>query len=137
VFSSNSWILKLGCATSSADINPLGVLFLSLVLDACSSMSDQDRALFHSLTGPNSGVNAFVALHDTALANNLAFTTADRNNIYMDFEKLRKTPHTKWNILRHEIAHAKGANHGDGSPEMNYVATETMAGDVVDDTFFI
>lgn len=101
------------------------------------SMTDADRALFHSLTGPSSGVSPFVALHDTPLANNIAFTTADRNNIYVDFEKLRAAPHTKWNVFRHEIAHTKGANHGDGTPEMAYMVTESQNGVVVDDAFFI
>lgn len=111
----------------------LFALFVSLV----AAFGPQQAQLFRDLTKQGSGVGPFVTLHDGPIADALAFTTTDRNHIYMDFHRLQLAPHTAYNVMRHEIAHTKGAEHGDGSKEMNYAATVNMNGAVIDDGFLI
>ncbi len=96
-----------------------------------------NEMLFRQLTGPSSGVRDLVSLHEAPIANSIAYTSADRDHVYVDFRRLEKAPHTTWNVMRHEIAHTKGAEHGDGSPEMKYVVSVDQRGLVVDDNFFI
>lgn len=112
-------------------------MLLFVVLSLTCAFNLQQERLFRGLTGTGTGVNPYVALHEAPIANELAYTSVDRTHIYMDAKRMQFTPHTFYNVLRHEIAHTKGAEHGDGSPEMNYAATEDVNGIVIDDGFLL
>lgn len=112
-------------------------MFTFLVLSVTCAFNPQQEQLFRGLTATGSGVNSYVALHEAPIAGELAYTSADRSHIYMDAKRMQFTPHTFYNVLQHEIAHTKGAQHGDGTVEMNYAATVDMNGRVVDDGFII
>ncbi len=101
------------------------------------AMALDPNQLFRMLTGPTSGIAPLVAFHDAPIANGIAYTSADRTHIYADFDKLAQAPHATWNVIRHELAHTRGAEHGDGSPEMKYAVTVNQFGVVVDDSFLI
>lgn len=103
----------------------------------CGALFGDPNQIFRQLSGPNSGVAPLVMLHGGPMANGIAYTSADRTHIYADFARLQNAPHTTWNVIRHELAHTKGAEHGDGSVEMKYVVTADQSGLVVDDNFFI
>jgi hypothetical protein len=93
--------------------------------------------VFRQLTGPGSGVPPLAMLHTGPIANGVAYTDGERTHVYVDAERLRNAPHTTWNVIRHEIAHTKGAQHGDGSVEMKYSVTADPGGFIVDDNFFL
>ncbi len=109
------------------------LIFVSFV---CAFDPLQEQ-LFHQLTAASSGVNPFVTLQAAPIADELAYTTPDRSHIYMDMKRLQSAPHTFYNVLRHEIAHTKGAEHNDGTVEMSYAATIDTNGVVIDDGFLI
>lgn len=112
-------------------------MYLLLLFGLALAYDPQQEQLFRALTGPGSGVHPFVTLHDGAIANEIAFTTQDLTHVYLDFHKLGNTPHTVYNVMRHELAHTRGAVHGDGSKEMNYAVTLDAMGRVVDDAYFL
>ncbi len=110
---------------------------LILLLRLALALNPQQEYLFRQLAGPYSGVNSFVSLHDVPIANEVAYTSADRLHVYIDFRKLMNAPRTTYNVIRHELAHTRGAEHGDGTREMAYTTTVNSGGMVVDDTFLL
>jgi len=82
--------------------------------------------------------NPFVALIETPLAHHLvAYTANDQSRIYLDSRQLEQTPNTLWNVLRHEVAHTQGQQHGQNTTEMQYYVTKNPQGTIVEDTFRI
>src|SRR5690348_12207571 len=79
----------------------------------------------------------WVTIQDAVQRDNLAFTSADRQHIYVDFDKFKDAPHTLQTVIKHEIAHAQGRVHNDGSAYMQYHATEDSTGNVIDDASVI
>lgn len=112
-------------------------MFLFFVVTLAYAFNLQQELLFRGLTGAGTGVNSYVTLHEAPIANQLAYTSADRFHIYMDAKRMQFAPHTFYNVLVHEIAHTKGADHGDGTPEMSYAATVDINGVVIDDGFLL
>lgn len=112
-------------------------MFHFFVLSAAVAFNLQQEQLFRHLTGPGSGINPFVTLHDAPIANQIAYTSSDLMHVYVDFRRLAAAPHTTYNVLLHELAHTRGAQHGDGSREMAYAATVNTNGLVVDDGFLL
>ena len=111
-------------------------LFFTAILLAIG-LNDQQLQFIRTLTGPFSGVDPFVTVIDAPIANQVAYTAPDLKRVYVDFSRLGKAPVTAYNVLRHELAHTKGAVHGDGSVEMNYHATRDANNQIVNDLFFV
>lgn len=105
------------------------VILLAFALDP--------NQVFRQLSRPGSGVPQLATLHDGVIADGIAFTSADLNHVYIDFERLKYAPHTTWNVIRHELGHTKGQQHGDPTAEMRYAVTLDHRGMVVDDGWFI
>lgn len=115
----------------------IGVLFLLSIILLVIGLTDQQLQFIRALTGPYSGVDSFVTVIDAPIANQVAYTAPDLKRVYVDFARLGQTPVTAYNVLRHELAHTKGAVHGDGSVEMNYHVTQDMNNRIANDQFFI
>ncbi len=82
--------------------------------------------------------NPFVALIETPLHRpGIAYTANDHSRIYLDSQQLEEAPNTMWNVLRHELAHTQGQEHGFNTTEMRYAVTLDARGQVVDDSFRI
>lgn len=82
--------------------------------------------------------NPFVALIETPLHGpTVAYTAADNTRIYLDSQQLEETPNALWNVLRHEVGHTQGQQHGDDTVEMKYHLIKNPQGRVVEDSFRI
>lgn len=112
------------------------ILILS-VLFLAAGITSQQSQIVRGLLREVQQTNPYVAVVDAKLAAQIAYTTSDLKRVYVDFERLERSPHTTWNVLRHEIAHTRGAQHGDGGSVMGYHVNVDGAGDVIDDTFFL
>ncbi len=108
-------------------------LFIPFVLSLTPQEYVETKAAF--LAHPS--IPSLVAVVDAPLARTLAYTTTDLQRIYMDFRRLRLTPKTRHNVLIHELGHASGGVHGDGSPAMSYSAREGLDGNILEDDFVL
>ena len=109
--------------------------FIINFLVICSVVVSGSRADFVRDVAKRQGVARFTTIQNAILTNDLAFTSADLKHIYIDFERFKDAPRALINTLKHELAHAKGAQHGDGSFYMSYAVTLDGVGNVVDDVF--
>lgn len=82
-------------------------------------------------------LDPFVTITNGAIAGSLAYTSPDLKRIWVDFARLARTPNTMHNVIKHELVHAKGGVHGDGSREMFYHASLFPNGDVMEDQFLL
>lgn len=115
----------------------LVTFFILTVALLAVGLTDQQLQFIRTLTGPFSGVDPFVTVVDAPIANQLAYTAPDLKRVYVDFNRLKNTPVTTYNVLKHEMAHTRGAQHGDGSKEMNYHVKQDRDGRIVEDSVFI
>jgi hypothetical protein len=77
------------------------------------------------------------AIIDSTLHDNIAFTDQVAKKCYIDSKRLLNAPHSFANVITHEVGHLKGAQHGDGSLGMAYMVTTNIAGDVIDDSYYL
>lgn len=82
-------------------------------------------------------VDGFVSVSDAVLNGQIAFTAPDNRRVFIDLDRLKDTPNTLFNVIRHEIGHTQGMTHGDGNPEMIYSVQTDQLGIVFDDNFHI
>lgn len=110
----------------------LALILIAVILMMADAIApgyaDVTRAIMAEQKSPD-----WVTIEDAVQRGTLAFTSADRQHIYVDFNKFRGAPHTLQSVLKHEIAHSHGHDHGDGSPYMDYAVTVDEAGNVIDD----
>ncbi len=108
-------------------------LFALLLCTGAAIRSDAVR----SIMSQDPRLDPFVTVTNGVIAGQLAYTAPDLRRIWVDFTRMAKTPHTLHNVIKHELAHAKGAVHGDGSREMSYAARLFPNGDIIDDNFLL
>lgn len=116
----------------------LFLFFFLLLLNSVVPMHLAQRMLraIWRLHPPND--NPFAALIETPLFGDLvAYTAEDRSRIYLDSQQLEEAPNTLWNVLRHEVAHTQGQEHGQNTTEMKYYVTKNPQGRILDDTYRI
>jgi len=117
----------------------VSTMFLyAVVLYALSMQTPEAIPLLHYLVRdifrnhpPNT--NPFVAVVDSPLYGPLAYTATDKTRVYIDGDRLAATPNTMYNVLRHEIAHSQGQEHGNATVEMRYAARVDQLGRVLED----
>jgi len=83
------------------------------------------------------GVPPWSVIIDAVQADNIAYTDTDLKRVYIDANRLRKTPRTFANVVTHECSHLNGAQHGDGSLAMDYRVTTQPNGEVIEDNFVL
>ena len=83
------------------------------------------------------GVSPFVSLQNALLAGEIAYTDPSLMHVYVDFERLKNTPNTRNNIIKHELGHTRGGKHGDGSLGMSYFVRTMPDGSIINDEFLI
>lgn len=79
--------------------------------------------------------NDWVTIQNAIQRQQLAYTSSDLKHIYIDFDRFRNASNTLANVIKHEVAHTKGATHGDGSPYMQYAVRVDMFGNVIEDAY--
>ena len=104
-----------------------------LLLPLCLALTPQEDTAIRNAFIATPRVPVFVAVVDARLPSGVAYTSSNLRRIYVDFWRLRFTPNTLQNVLRHELAHTTGAKHGDGSRMMSYAVREDLAGNVLED----
>jgi hypothetical protein len=114
----------------------IGILIFSAILLA-AGLTEQQLQLVRMALGPGSGVDRFVTVLDAPIAGEIAYMAPDRTHIYVDFDRLKGTFNTTWNVLRHEARHTLGGQHYDGSPEMYYSVRTDGRGKVQEDNFLL
>lgn len=114
------------------------LIFFLLLLNSVVPMHLAQRMLRSILRLHPPNDNPFVALVETPLFGDLvAYTGDDRARIYLDSQQLEEAPNTLWNVLRHEVAHTQGQEHGQNTAEMKYHVTKNPQGRILDDSFRI
>ena len=83
------------------------------------------------------GVPPWSVIIDAVQADGIAYTDSDLKRVYIDANRLRKTPRTFANVAIHECGHLNSAQHGDGSLAMDYHVTTQPNGDVIEDSFVL
>ena len=68
----------------------------------------------------------WVTIQDSIQRDQLAFPSADLKHIYVDLNAFENAPNTLQSVLKHEIVHARGAVHGDGSPYIQYAVRKDL-----------
>lgn len=83
------------------------------------------------------GVPPWAVIIDAVQSDTIAYTDADLKRVYIDANRLRKTPRTFANAVAHECSHLNGGQHGDGSFAMDYHVTTQANGEVIEDSFVL
>ena len=83
------------------------------------------------------GVPPWAVIIDAVQSDNIAYTDSDLKRVYIDANRLRKTPRTFANCMIHECGHLNGGQHGDGSLAMDYHVTTRPNGEVIEDSFIL
>lgn len=105
-----------------------------LIVPLCLALTPQEDASIRSAFLATPTAPVLVAIIDARLPSGVAYTSSDLRRIYVDFWRLRFTPKTRQNVLRHELAHTTGASHGDGSSLMSYAVRQDSAGNILEDS---
>ena len=108
------------------------MLLLSLIITSVLALQPMYSTVVRDLMTTQQSP-PWVTIQDAVLRDNLAFTSADKQHIYVDFSRFRDAPHTLKSVIKHEIAHTLNHQHHDGSAYMQYHATVDQAGNVVND----
>lgn len=99
-------------------------------------MTAQQSGIVNSVMKED-GAPPYAVVIDAALGDDAAFTYIPQKTTFVNAGLLKNNPHTFANVVRHEVAHLRGAQHGDGSAVMNYKVTKDLNGNIIDDGFFL
>lgn len=110
----------------------LHILFLTLAL----AMNPQQASIARQVMKAR-GTPPWSVIVDAVQADGIAYTDSDLKRVYIDANRLRKTPRTFLNVIAHESGHLNGAQHGDGSLGMDYHVTTSPSGEVIEDNFVL
>lgn len=112
------------------------VAYLLFVFALIEAMNPQQANIARQVMKAR-GVPPWSVIIDAVQADGIAYTDSDLKRVYIDANRLRKTPRTFANVAIHECGHLNGAQHGDGSLAMDYHVTTQPNGDVIEDSFVL
>lgn len=75
----------------------------------------------------------YLTVQNAVLQDVPAYTSADLKHIYIDYELFKFAPTSLLSVLRHELAHAVGRTHFDGSAYMSYAVSKDKNGYIIND----
>lgn len=110
--------------------------YLLLLVALIGAMNPQQANIARQVMKAR-GVPPWSVIIDAVQSDNIAYTDSDLKRVYIDANRLRKTPRTFANVAIHECGHLSGAQHGDGSLAMDYHVTTQPNGDVVEDNYVL
>ena len=111
-------------------------LYLLLFLTVGLAMNPQQASIARQVMKAR-GTPPWAVIIDAVQNDNIAYTDSDLKRVYIDANRLRKTPRTFLNAILHEIQHLAGGQHGDGSLGMDYHITTAANGEVIEDNFVL
>ena len=111
-------------------INPLLFVQLMLVFSIQPKYADVARDALKKYNAP-----LWSVIIDGVQSGNYAYTDADRQRSYVDFNRFANAPNSLANVLHHEVDHLKHRDHNnDPTDIMSYRLTTDNSGNVVEDT---
>lgn len=110
--------------------------YLLLLVALSGALNPQQASIARQVMKAR-GVPPWAVIIDAVQSDNIAYTDSDLKRVYIDANRLRKTPRTFANVVTHECFHLNGAQHGDGSLAMEYHVTTQPNGEVVEDDYVL
>ena len=110
-------------------LNPLLFVQLILVFSIQPKYADVARDALKKYNAP-----LWSVIIDGVQSGTYAYTDADRQRSYIDFNRFANAPNSLKNVLNHEIAHLKHRDHNtDPTDIMSYRLTVDSSGNVIND----